>query len=82
MGVYERPAPLDYTDLVFGEKTVMGSMGGHGVFEQAIQIMAEGKFDGEALITAHISLNDIVAAGLEALVKSKDQYAKILVSPT
>jgi (R,R)-butanediol dehydrogenase/meso-butanediol dehydrogenase/diacetyl reductase len=81
LGVFEQPAPLDYTDLVFGEKTVMGSMGGYGVFDEAIQMMAEGGFRGHPLITGRISLNDIVANGFEALVKHKDENIKILVSP-
>lgn len=81
MGVYERPAPIDYTDLVFGEKTVLGSMGGYGVFEQAIGMIAEGKFHGELLITGRIPLTEIVSGGLEVLVKNKDAHAKILVSP-
>jgi len=81
MGVYEKPALLDYTDVVFGEKTIMGSMGGYGVFDRAVQLMAEGKFNGAALITARIHLADIVSGGFEALVKNKDAHAKILVSP-
>ncbi len=81
MGVYERPALLNYTDLVFGEKTVMGSMGGYGVFDQTIRMMAEGKFNGKPLITGRISLADIVPGGFEMLTKNKDEHAKILVSP-
>jgi (R,R)-butanediol dehydrogenase/meso-butanediol dehydrogenase/diacetyl reductase len=80
MGVFERPAPLDYTDLVYGEKTVMGSMGGYGVFEEAIQAMAEGKFNGEPLITGRIGLDDLLD-GFEALIKHKEENVKILVSP-
>jgi (R,R)-butanediol dehydrogenase/meso-butanediol dehydrogenase/diacetyl reductase len=81
LGVFEQPAPLDYTDLVFGEKTVMGSMGGYGVFEEAIQIMAAGEFNGDPLITGRISLDDIVADGFEALIDHKEENIKILVSP-
>ncbi len=79
MGVFEKPAPLDYTDLVYGEKTVMGSMGGYGVFDEAIQAMAEGKFDGEPLITGKIGLDHIVD-GFDALIKHKEENVKILVS--
>jgi (R,R)-butanediol dehydrogenase/meso-butanediol dehydrogenase/diacetyl reductase len=80
MGVFEHPAPLDYTDLVYGEKTVMGSMGGYGVFDEAIQVMAEGKFDGESLITGRIGLDDILG-GFDDLIKHKEENVKILVSP-
>jgi (R,R)-butanediol dehydrogenase/meso-butanediol dehydrogenase/diacetyl reductase len=80
MGVFEHPAPLDYTDLVYGEKTVMGSMGGYGVFDEAIQAMASGRFNGEPLITGKIKLDDILG-GLDALIKHKEDNVKILVSP-
>lgn len=80
MGVFERPALLDYTDLVYGEKTFLGSMGGYGVFEEAIQMMAEGKFSGEPLITGRIALDDILTA-FDALIKRKEENVKILVSP-
>lgn len=81
MGVFEKPAPLDYSDLVFSEKTVMGSMGGYGLFDEAIQVMAEGKFDGEPLVTGKIGVDDIVTGGFEALIKHKEENVKILVSP-
>ncbi len=79
MGVFERPALLDYTDAVYGEKTLMGSMGGYGVFEEAIGMMAEGKFNGELLITGKILLDDIVDEGFQALIRHKEENAKILV---
>jgi len=80
MGVFERPALLDYTNLVYGEKTMMGSMGGYGVFEEAIQVMAEGKFNGEPLITGKITLDDILT-GFDALIQHQEEHVKILVSP-
>jgi (R,R)-butanediol dehydrogenase/meso-butanediol dehydrogenase/diacetyl reductase len=82
MGVFERPAPFDFTDMVYGEKTIMGSMGPYGVFDEAIQVMAEGKFNGEPLITGKIGLDDIVSGGFDPLINHKDDNVKILVSPT
>jgi hypothetical protein len=41
--------PLDFTDLVFREKTVMGSMSGHGLFDEAIQMM-RSRFKGNATL--------------------------------
>lgn len=81
MGVFEQPAVFDFTDLVYGEKTVLGSMGGYGVFDDAIRMMAEGKFNGEPLITGKIRLDEIVQEGFEALVRHKDRHVKILVEP-
>lgn len=81
MGVFEQPAMFDYTDLVYGEKTIMGTMGGYGVFEEAIRVMAQGKFNGEPLITGKISLDRILDA-FDALIKHKEDNVKILVSPS
>ena len=81
MGVFEEPAVFDFTDLVYGEKTVMGSMGGYGVFDDAILMMAERKFNGEPLITGKIGLDDIVSKGFDALIRFKEKHAKILVIP-
>jgi (R,R)-butanediol dehydrogenase/meso-butanediol dehydrogenase/diacetyl reductase len=80
MGVFERPAPLDYTDAVYGEKTVIGSMGGYGVFDEAIGMMAAGSFHGELLITKKIPLDDIVERGFHALIDHKEDNVKILVT--
>lgn len=81
MGVFERPAVLDYTDVVYGEKMILGSMGGYGVFDDAIRMMAEGKFNGDPLITGKIKLEDILQKGFDALIRFKEENAKILVSP-
>jgi (R,R)-butanediol dehydrogenase/meso-butanediol dehydrogenase/diacetyl reductase len=80
MGVFERPAALDYTDLVYGEKTIVGSMGGYGLFEEAMQAMAEGQFHGAPLITGRIGLDDLLD-GFDALISHKEENVKILVSP-
>jgi (R,R)-butanediol dehydrogenase/meso-butanediol dehydrogenase/diacetyl reductase len=82
LGVFEQPAKFDFTDLVFGEKNMMGSMGPYGVMDEVIQVMAEGKFDGSRLITAKIGLDEIVSGGFESLIKHKEENVKILVSPT
>ncbi|RMF76288.1 MAG: 2,3-butanediol dehydrogenase [Chloroflexi bacterium] len=82
MGVFEQPAPFDFTDLVFSEKTVLGSMGGYGVFDESIQMMADGRFNADPLITGKIDLDAIVSDGFTALIERKDENIKILVSPT
>ena len=79
MGVFEQPALLDYTDVVYGEKQIMGSMGSYGVFDDAIAMMADGRFDGDPLITKKIPLDDIVTQGFHALIEHKQDNVKILV---
>jgi (R,R)-butanediol dehydrogenase/meso-butanediol dehydrogenase/diacetyl reductase len=80
MGVFEQPALFDYTDVVYGEKHIIGSMGGYGVFDDAIAMMADGSFDGSPLITRKISLEHIVDQGFHALIEHKEDNVKILVS--
>jgi len=81
MGVFEEPAPLDFTDLVYGEKTVMGSMGGYGMFDEAIALLADERFPGDTLITGRIKLDDIIDQGFRPLIEEKERHVKILVSP-
>jgi len=81
MGVFEKPAVFDFTDLVYGEKTVIGSMGGFGEFDEAIRMMAAGQFNGKPLITGKIGLDEIVCKGFDALISCKEKHAKILVEP-
>ena len=81
MGVFEKPAPLDFTDLVYGEKTVMGSMGGYGMFDEAIALLADERFPGDTLITGRIKLDDIIDQGFRPVIEEKERHVKILVSP-
>jgi (R,R)-butanediol dehydrogenase/meso-butanediol dehydrogenase/diacetyl reductase len=81
MGVFEKPAPLDFTDLVFREKTVIGSMSGYGYFDQAIVMMDDPRFRGEALITERIRLDELIEKGFHPLTREKERHVKTLVSP-
>jgi (R,R)-butanediol dehydrogenase/meso-butanediol dehydrogenase/diacetyl reductase len=82
MGVFPHPSPLDLTDLLFGEKTIMGSMGGYGVFDDAIRMMAGGGFHSDLMVSKTIRLDDLVDGGLQELVRHRERNLKILVSPT
>jgi (R,R)-butanediol dehydrogenase / meso-butanediol dehydrogenase / diacetyl reductase len=81
MGVFDKPAPLDLTDLVFREKKVMGSMSGYGYFDQSIAMMMDPRFRGESLITRRIRLDELVEGGLRALLSEKGKHVKIIASP-
>ncbi len=80
MGVFEKPAPLDFTDLVFREKTVMGSMSGYGVFDEAITMMGDPRFRGDVLITQRIRLERLIDEGFRPLLNEKGKHVKTLVS--
>lgn len=81
MGVFEKPAPLDLTDLVFREKTVSGSMSGYGLYDETIRLMSDARFKGEELITGRIPLDDLVEKGYHGLLYEKEKNVKTLVSP-
>jgi threonine dehydrogenase-like Zn-dependent dehydrogenase len=47
-----------------------------------MQMMAEGKLKGyEKMVTARISLDDVVSKGFEELINHKDDHIKIMVTP-
>jgi (R,R)-butanediol dehydrogenase/meso-butanediol dehydrogenase/diacetyl reductase len=81
MGVFEKPAPLDFTDLVFREKTVMGSMSGYGLYNESIRMMTDPRFRGDVLITGRIQLDDLVEQGYRPLLTDQDRHVKTLVRP-
>jgi (R,R)-butanediol dehydrogenase/meso-butanediol dehydrogenase/diacetyl reductase len=81
MGVFEKPAALDLTDLVFREKTVIGSMSGYGLYDETIRMMIDPRFKGEQLITGRIALEELVEKGYRGLLHEKESNVKTLVSP-
>jgi (R,R)-butanediol dehydrogenase/meso-butanediol dehydrogenase/diacetyl reductase len=81
MGVFEQPAAMDLTDVVFREKTISGSMSGFGVYEETIQIMTDPRFRSDVLITDRIELDALIGKGYQGLLNEKDQHIKILVRP-
>lgn len=81
MGVFEKPAALDLTDIVFREKTVSGSMSGYGLYEETIRIMSDPRFHGDVLITDYIGLDELVGKGYHGLLNERDKHVKMLVRP-
>ena len=81
MGVFERPAAIDLTDLVFREKTISGSMSGYGLYDETIRTMTDPRFRADLLITDRIGLEDLVAKGYHGLLHEKDKHVKVLVRP-
>ena len=81
MGVFEKPAAIDLTDVVFREKIISGSMSGYGLYDETIRIMTDPRFRGDLLITDHIGLDDLVGQGYHGLLHEKDKHVKILVRP-
>ena len=81
MGVFEKPAAIDLTDVVFREKVISGSMSGYGVYDETIRIMTDARFRGDLLITDYIGLDDLVGKGYYGLLNEKNKHVKMLVRP-
>jgi len=81
MGVFEKPAAIDLTDVVFREKMITGSMSGYGLYDETIRMMADPRFRGELLITDRIGLDDLIGKGYHGLLHEKEKHIKMLVRP-
>jgi (R,R)-butanediol dehydrogenase / meso-butanediol dehydrogenase / diacetyl reductase len=81
MGVFEKPAAIDLTDVVFREKTISGSMSGYGLYDETIRMMTDPRFRGDLLITDRIGLDELIGIGYHGLLNEKEKHVKILVRP-
>ncbi|HMQ55050.1 MAG TPA: zinc-binding dehydrogenase, partial [Anaerolineae bacterium] len=81
VGIFEKPAALDYFDPVFFEKSLIGSFAYRDEFDAVIEMLADGRLQPEPMVTGRIGLDDIVAGGFEELLTNKEKNVKILVSP-
>lgn len=67
--------------IVTKEKTIKGTIGYRHIFPAVLDLMSQGYFSKDILVTKKIKLDDIVEEGFETLIKEKN-HVKILVSPT
>ena len=81
VGIFEKPGEVNYNDLVFQEKEVVGSLAYCGEFDTAIALLADGRIKAEPLITGKIKLDEIIEKGFEELLTNRESNIKILVAP-
>jgi (R,R)-butanediol dehydrogenase/meso-butanediol dehydrogenase/diacetyl reductase len=81
MGVFSTPSELNFNDVVFPEKEVIGSLCYIDEFETVLRLLADGRLSGEGLITGRIVLDDLIEKGFEELIRNKENHVKILVKP-
>lgn len=80
VSIWEQEASLHPNEFAIGEKTMKGIIGYRHVFPKVLELMENGYFPADKLVTKEIKLADIVEEGFTELTKDKSQV-KILVSP-
>lgn len=79
-GIADQPARLDLTQLVLYERTLSGSLGYNFDIDRVVALMAAGRLDAAAMITARRPLSDGVAT-FDELLADKGRHLKILLTP-
>jgi (R,R)-butanediol dehydrogenase/meso-butanediol dehydrogenase/diacetyl reductase len=79
VGVFEAPASMDLFDLMFNQKTMVGSSIYVHEATTVIALLANKSIDPSRLITAKVPLKDAVKMGFEKLIASKEDNIKILL---
>ncbi|MGM7637139.1 2,3-butanediol dehydrogenase [Bacillus sp. Hm123] len=80
VSIWESGAEIQPNNIVLKEKTVKGIIAYRDIFPAVMELMKQGYFQAEQLVTKRIQLDDIVTEGFDALMKEKNQV-KILVKP-
>lgn len=78
VSIWEKPASFQPNTVVLKERTLAGTIAYRDIFPAVMDLMVQGWFAAERLVTKRIALDDIVAEGFETLVNEKSQI-KILV---
>jgi threonine dehydrogenase-like Zn-dependent dehydrogenase len=76
-GLPSEPIPLNISDLVFGEKHVVGSLASAWQFERAIELVATGRVRPGLMVGATYAFEDVPAA-LEA-ARARRDLGKIVI---
>jgi len=79
VGVFEAPASMDLFDLMFNQKTMVGSSIYVHEARTVIALLANKRIDPRRLITAKVPLKDAVEMGFEKLITNKETNIKILL---
>lgn len=80
VSIWESEASFHPNNLVLQERTMKGIIAYRDIFPAVMELMNQGYFNAENLITKRITLDNVVTEGFDALVKEKNQI-KILVKP-
>ncbi|MCL1696750.1 MULTISPECIES: 2,3-butanediol dehydrogenase [unclassified Lysinibacillus] len=78
VSIFEKEAPIHPQDLVLRERNLTGIIGYRDVFPAVINLMAQGYFAADKLVTKRIKLDEVIEEGFEGLLKERN-HIKILV---
>ncbi|AQS41165.1 MAG: Putative zinc-binding alcohol dehydrogenase [Candidatus Tokpelaia hoelldobleri] len=78
VSIWEKEASFQPNTVVLKEKNMKGIIAYRDIFPAVMELMTQGYYSADKLVTKRIKLDDIVEEGFEALVKEK-QHIKILV---
>jgi (R,R)-butanediol dehydrogenase/meso-butanediol dehydrogenase/diacetyl reductase len=79
VGIFEKPGTLDFSTIVFTEKTIVGSSIYIDEGRTAVALLADKRLDPSPLVTSTVPLRDAAEKGFEALLKDKEANIKVLV---
>ena len=78
VSIWESEAGFQPNTVVLKERQIKGTIAYRNVYPAVMELMRQGWFSADRLVTKRISLDEIVTEGFEALVAEKSQV-KILV---
>ncbi|MDO5613254.1 MAG: 2,3-butanediol dehydrogenase [Paracoccus sp. (in: a-proteobacteria)] len=78
VSIWEKEASFQPNTVVLKERSMKGTIAYRDVFPAVMQLMTQGWYAADKLVTKRIQIDDIVDEGFEALVREKTQI-KILV---
>ena len=78
VSIWEGEASFQPNTVVLRERQIKGTIAYRHIYPAVMELMRQGYFAAEKLVTKRIALDDIVAEGFETLVAEKSQI-KILV---
>lgn len=81
-GIYAKELSMNFNDIVFTEKEVIGTVGSSpGDMEAAVMLLNQGKIDPSSLVSGTIKLDNVIKDGYEKMNSKAKNIFRILVSP-
>lgn len=78
VSIWESEAGFQPNTVVLKERTIKGTIAYRNIYPAVMELMRQGWFSADRLVTKRIALDDIVSEGFDALVAEKS-HVKILV---